>query len=156
MIEEQARVVAVQGERVWVEAIKQSACGSCSARGGCGTSVLGKVLGVKSVRVEVDPDQIRNLRLDEQVWIAIEEGELVQGTLWLYGLPLLFLLGGALLGTLVAPQFSIHPDLAAVLAAGLGLGGALLLLRRRLQPRALPRILRRVAVDYVQLSPLQS
>ncbi|MGA1561617.1 MAG: SoxR reducing system RseC family protein [Gammaproteobacteria bacterium] len=151
MIEEQVRVVAVQGARVWVEAVKQSACGSCSARGGCGTSVLGKVLGVKSVRVEVNPDQVRNLRLGEQVWIAIEESELVQGTLWLYGLPLFALLGGALLGTLLAPRYGMHPDLAAVLSGGLGLVGALLILRQRMQPRELPRVLRREGVDLVQL-----
>jgi sigma-E factor negative regulatory protein RseC len=156
MIEEQARVVAVQGPRVWVEAVKQSACGSCSARGGCGTSVLGKVLGVKSVRVEVDPDQVRNLQRGEQVWIAIEESELVQGTLWLYGLPLLSMLVGAFIGTLLAPQYGLHPDLAAVLAAGLGLAAALLLLRRRMQPRALPRVLRRSTHEYVTLSPMQS
>lgn len=151
MIEEQARVIAVRDERVWVEAVKQSACGSCSARGGCGTSVLGKVLGVKSVRVEVNPDQVRNLKAGDQVWIAIEEADLVQGTLWLYGLPLLLMLAGALLGTLLAAQLGVHADLAAVVAAAIGLGLALLFLRQRLQPRALPRVLRRDGVDWVQL-----
>jgi sigma-E factor negative regulatory protein RseC len=155
MIEEQARVIAVQNSRVWVEAVKQSACGSCNARSGCGTSVLGKVLGVKSVRVEVNPDQVVDLQPGEEVAIAIEESDLVQGTLWLYGLPLFLLLLGALLGTWLAPRLSMHPDLLAVLGAGAGLGLALLFLRQRLQPRALPRVLRRVVVGQVAFNAIK-
>jgi sigma-E factor negative regulatory protein RseC len=40
MLTEQARVVALDAETVWVETIRQSSCGSCSARAGCGHGML--------------------------------------------------------------------------------------------------------------------
>ncbi len=151
MIEERARVIAVEQGRVWVEAAQQSACGACAARAGCGTSVLGKVLGVKPVRVEVDARRVANLQPGEQVRIALDESTLVQGTLWLYGLPLLLLLSGAAFGTFMAPRTGLHPDFAAVLGAVLGLGLALLFLRRQLRPQALPQVLSRESTGLVQL-----
>ena len=43
MLIETGRVVALEGNTVWVETLRQSACGSCSARAGCGHGVLNAV-----------------------------------------------------------------------------------------------------------------
>ncbi|MCK5666649.1 MAG: SoxR reducing system RseC family protein, partial [Thiotrichaceae bacterium] len=47
MIEEQAIVVNNEGRYVWVNTQRQSSCGQCSVKNGCGTQVLAKVLGNK-------------------------------------------------------------------------------------------------------------
>ena len=47
MIEEQARVVALEAGAVWVETRRQSTCGGCSANAGCGQGLMDKI-GVRA------------------------------------------------------------------------------------------------------------
>ena len=54
MIEEQAQVVEIIGNQIILQGQTQSACGSCSASKGCGTSVLSKVVGRKFTRFQVE------------------------------------------------------------------------------------------------------
>ena len=44
MIEASARVVAVDGDRARVAVERQTACGSCAAKGGCGTRLISECL----------------------------------------------------------------------------------------------------------------
>lgn len=88
MIEEQGRVVAVEGKEVWVETIQQSACGSCSAKSTCGQGLAAKYLSGK-------PNHIRLIselpvRLGDRVVLGIPENTLVKSALLAYGLPLIF------------------------------------------------------------------
>jgi len=40
MLTETARVVALDSDAVWVETLRQTSCGSCAARSGCGHGML--------------------------------------------------------------------------------------------------------------------
>ncbi|WP_455199475.1 SoxR reducing system RseC family protein, partial [Kaarinaea lacus] len=53
MIEERAEVVSIEDGDIWVETQRRSACGQCAVNKGCGTAVLGKVIGNKRTRVRV-------------------------------------------------------------------------------------------------------
>jgi sigma-E factor negative regulatory protein RseC len=102
MLEETARVVAIEGRDTWVETQRRSSCASCSAQAGCGTSVLAKVLGQRRSRVRVLSDM--PLRVGDQVVIGIHEQAMLRGSLAIYAVPIVLLLLGALAGRLGAER----------------------------------------------------
>ena len=94
MIEERVVVVAMEAQGAWVEGVQQSACGSCSAKSGCGQHALGKMGRI--VRLWL-PTEV-SLSQGEHIVIGLEQGVLAKSALWLYGIPLLVLLLGAVVG----------------------------------------------------------
>lgn len=125
VIEEQAQVVHVEDREVWVETQRQSACGQCSVNKGCGTAVIGKVLGKKSSRVQVlNPNNI-SVDMGDRVLIGIEEQALVKGSMAIYLMPLLAMFLFGLLGEVLADQFALaSPDafIAVLSVVGLAVG----------------------------------
>jgi sigma-E factor negative regulatory protein RseC len=91
MIEELAVVVKIENHHVWVEGGQNSACGGCLQKTSCTTNALGSVLKKKSVRVDSDIE----LKIGDQVMVAIDEAVLLQASLLLYLLPLIALFTGA-------------------------------------------------------------
>ena len=143
MIEEQASVVALEGDFAWVEAARATTCGQCSARGGCGTSMLAGVLGRRRARLKAL--NRAGARPGDQVVIGLPEGELMQGTLALYLLPLAGLFAGGLAGeTLAALPALAGTEVPTVAGAALGFWAGLFWARARTR-RSLPRpvVLRR-------------
>lgn len=138
MIEEQATVVAVEPGRAQVETRRSGACESCKARGGC--SGLG---GGREARVWVaDP---LGVGVGERVVISVPGGVVVQASLWLYLVPVLALLGGAVLGNRLAPGYGLNADLGAAVLGMLAMALAFAVARvmgRRVG--AGPRIVDRV------------
>lgn len=134
MLVETGRVVAVEGNRVWVETLRQSACGSCSARAGCGHGVLNAVAPGAS-RAVVKARLAEGVRfvpsLHDEVRIALPEKGFLRGAFVLYALPILATLGGALLSNALvsADATPAQVDLTVTLGAVIGLGAGLLLLR---------------------------
>ncbi len=124
MIEETAHVVAAGPDGVWVETQRQSACGQCAARKGCGTAVLSKVLGKKRSRVRVaNPNQAR-VHVGDEVVIGIDESALVRGSMAVYLVPLLSLFLFGVLGQILARQLLL--DSGEVLSIVFSLLGLLL------------------------------
>lgn len=148
MLEETARVIRVEPGAVWVETQRRSTCSGCAVRQGCGTSALAKLLGQRSrhIRVLAEP----GYRPGDEVVIGIQEQALVRGSLAVYLLPLLGLLAGALLGTLVAEREGADiAELAAILSGAAGFIAGLSGLRRftrhiRTDRRYQPVVLRRI------------
>jgi sigma-E factor negative regulatory protein RseC len=91
MIEELAVVVKIENYQVWVEGGQNSACGGCLQKASCTTNTLGSVLKKKSVRVDSDIE----LKIGDNVMVAIDEAVLLQASLLLYLLPLIALFTGA-------------------------------------------------------------
>ncbi|WP_417535096.1 SoxR reducing system RseC family protein [Methylophaga sp.] len=89
MIEQKATVASRSGEQVWVEAERQSTCGQCKARKGCGTGLLSKHVGKKFSRIAVKDDG--ELRVGQQVTVSIPEEALLTGAFMMYMLPLILL-----------------------------------------------------------------
>jgi sigma-E factor negative regulatory protein RseC len=94
MIEPDARVVAVHSGRAWVESVRKSACGACSASSGCGTSAVTTLFGDRGSRLEIS-DPIGE-RVGDRVVIGIVEAALTRASLLAYLLPLIALMLAAL------------------------------------------------------------
>ncbi len=90
MIEESARVLRVEGDIVWIEAIRQSACDSCSAQKGCGHSLLVKA-GHQRLEVPVDRNGV-DIQPNDHVMIGVPDQAVLKSSLLIYGLPLLLMI----------------------------------------------------------------
>jgi len=86
VIEALARVVAIEGTQVTVEAVQSSACDGCQQKD-CGTGAVNQALGVKTHRMTLAYAQ--PVQLGDQVVLAIPERGLVIASLLVYILPLL-------------------------------------------------------------------
>ncbi|MFB1011888.1 MAG: SoxR reducing system RseC family protein [Thiopseudomonas sp.] len=127
MIEERGQVMAVDGDRVRVAVERQSACGSCKARAACGQ---GMIQALRSGRCqEVEARCSLPVRVGDQVVLGVAEELAVRSALLVYLLPLLALLGGALLADAqgLAEGWSI---LSALGGFALAVGGVYLYNRR--------------------------
>ena len=130
MIEETARVVACQDRFAWVETNRRSACDSCSMNKGCGSGAISQVFADKRARIKV----INKIHADigDSVLIGINEAALLSGSFLIYMVPILSLLGFALLGELMATQLLIdNSELLSILFGIFGLALALWWVRRR-------------------------
>jgi sigma-E factor negative regulatory protein RseC len=123
MIEEIVRVVAVEADAVWVEARRQSACGRCGVRSGCGHGLLDEFARGPTVHLRLRAEEVpAGLREGEMVRVGIEEHALLAASVRVYALPLVGFLAGAAAGELL-----VGGDLAAGVGAASGLVVGLLL-----------------------------
>lgn len=128
MIEETARVVECQGDYAWVEALRQTACGQCQVKKGCGTSVLARVVGQKTSRMRA-LNRVK-AREGDTVVIGLHESALLTGSLAIYLVPLLSLLLFAITGKVLAEQLMIAAEEAvSILFAIIGMLVAIYWLR---------------------------
>ena len=93
MLKETGRVISIKEDSLLVETIKSSTCGSCVAKKGCGQTLLQKI-GAKPtyLRVPLGYNAKRLYKVDDSVTIGIPNDIIVKGSLFLYLLPLIFLL----------------------------------------------------------------
>lgn len=119
-MEEQGVVVAVADGWATVRVQRQSTCGSCSARSGCGNGVLSEVLGRRALELRV-PHQ-ESLQPGDRVTLGIRDRSLVSGALVMYLLPLAGLIGvAALLSSLLPGVTEGWLILGGLAGFGLGL-----------------------------------
>lgn len=93
MIEQKATVISRDDHQVWVEAERQSTCGQCQARKGCGTGLLAKHVGQRFSRIAVSTNE--NLKVGQHVIVSIPEQALLSGAFMMYLLPLLLMFAAA-------------------------------------------------------------
>lgn len=124
MITENGKVVAIDGARVWVQTIRNSACQSCAARHGCGQRALAGATGGRANQVLVANDL--EAQVGDEVTLAIDEAALLRASLLVYAVPLLLMVAGAVLGY----QGSGGQDPASIAGAVAGLAGGFALVRR--------------------------
>ncbi len=91
MIEEAAVVVKIEHQQVWVTSGQNSACGGCQQKASCTTNALAGVIKKKQVPVDCD----MQLKVGDEVVVAIDEVLLLRASLLLYFVPLIFLFFGA-------------------------------------------------------------
>lgn len=120
MVEEHATVIDCEGDYVWVQTHRQSSCGHCSVKNGCGTQILSKVLGNKT-----NPVRCLNslaIRTGDRVVIGMEESALLTGSLLVYFLPLVSMIVLAAVSIFASKiGWSEGGDLTVIIASGLGL-----------------------------------
>jgi sigma-E factor negative regulatory protein RseC len=128
VIEEQARVVGLRGELAEVVTRRHAACGSCAAKGGCGTSLIAEWFGARHFTFLLKNDI--GATPGDDVIIGLDEGRLQRGSLLLYALPLAGLLLGAIGGEWWFAYVGLPAELGAVTTGLLGLIIALTAVRR--------------------------
>jgi sigma-E factor negative regulatory protein RseC len=113
MIEEPGRVVALDGDAVWVETRRKSTCSGCSAKNGCGQGLM-DTLGLRERRGLIRALSDLQLQVGDSVIVGIREDVLLRGAVLVYLFPLMMLMAAAA----TAAQFSAREPI--VIAAGLG------------------------------------
>lgn len=113
MICEKGRVVSVEPEFVWVETIQTSTCSACSAKSACGQSLLNSIFSGKRHYVRVSTADFNEpVQIHDQVELAIPEDVMLTGSFWVYLLPLVCLMLGAVFGQQYAVDGSDGPAVA--------------------------------------------
>lgn len=143
MIEERAIVSRVAEGCAWVRAYGPESCPRCAEGRGCGGGVLSRLVGRRRPEVAVQ-GSVGPLRVGETVIVGIDEGALMQASVWVYLVPLAGMLTLGLFAQLVLAAHDL-------LVAGFGLAGLVggfaatraLSLRAESSARYRPVILRR-------------
>ena len=134
MIEETARVIAVENDQLLLEAQTKSSCGACEARQGCGTSVLSKWVGRKFTRFQAA--NTVHARVGDEVVVGLAEEAMLKGSVFVYLLPLLAMIVCAVLAdSLIAPDYASR-DLLVLIVAVTGFALTLVFSRRFLASRS--------------------
>ncbi len=123
-IETVATVVSVDRGWARLTAERRSACSTCSSASGCGTAALSGLFSNRPADIYIRDNF--EARPGEQVVIAMGGGQLVLASLLVYFVPLVGLVGGAVVGSALGLG-----DLAAALMALLGLVGGFAIARRK-------------------------
>jgi sigma-E factor negative regulatory protein RseC len=141
MIEQQARVISVESDHVWVSVTHQSGCHACELKQGCGTGSLGKLLGRRASTFKLPKSN--QLKLGDRVVLGIPDHSYLLASGLIYLIPLLsfFVFAGI-------AELLLESDLLVMLAAVTGLGVGLALAKRfahrkyahLLQPKILRQI----------------
>lgn len=128
MIEEIATVSAIHPDGVEVVCFSKSACGQCQHSSNCGTGLVSKALPGRDHRFIIATDL--SLTVNQQVRIGIPEQGVITSALLVYLIPLLMILGGALLASAGLGLGDGGTLLGAVIGGGIGFGWASRLARR--------------------------
>ncbi len=143
MIEERATVSSVDGDFATVTTQRESSCGTCAARGACGTSALSRLLGTR--RSELRVLNPIGARPGDEVVIGLDESAFTRTALAFYLVPLLGLIGAAAAGKWLALAAGFASGEPAAIGGGVaGLLAGLIWLRRH--ARRIARDPRRQAV----------
>lgn len=114
MIEEYAIVTELINEQATLELERRTACGLCGQKRGCGNAAWGKLLGHN--RHAFIADNPVNAKIGDSVLVGINEKAVLNSAFFLYVLPLV----GLLIGALLADYFFSN-QFYVMLGAALGL-----------------------------------
>ncbi len=124
MLEEMGVVTQVKEDLAEVEAQPKAGCGSCSAHGSCGTSLVASLFPGRRRRfVARNPV---GAKPGDRVILGLDETALQVASLMLYLVPLMGLLGGAVAGAMLWPGGSEWPS---ILLGAVGMALAFSLVR---------------------------
>lgn len=138
MLEQHARVIQGSGLNVWVEAIEPEGCGVCAGQG-CASRRIAELFqrGPRQYQVESQP----GLSPGDKVIIGVPDGGVLRGALYLYGMPLILILGGTLFAQIWFP--GDIGSVAGAVAGGLLAGMIIRLMPKQRWPNAQPVVMRR-------------
>ncbi|VAW91194.1 hypothetical protein MNBD_GAMMA23-309 [hydrothermal vent metagenome] len=117
MIEQAAKVLRSENDKIFVEVNSQSSCGSCSAKAGCGKSLLDNVFKTKPLNISVD--NTLGAKVNDDVIVGLNESALLQVSFYLYLLPLLSMLFASIMAVYLMP--APYSEISSIAAAVIGL-----------------------------------
>jgi sigma-E factor negative regulatory protein RseC len=122
LVEESGLIVAVEGDTVWVETIRSSACDTCKAQKGCGHGLLNKASSGQRFTLDVQRNGIA-AKVGDIALVGIPEDSILKASLIGYLLPIVLLI----LFSGTAKLF--WGELPSIICGLLGLGVGFLLVR---------------------------
>ncbi len=124
MIEDIGKVVRVEGDNAFVEVERTSACAQC------GLQEVEELVAGRPVFMALNTAKAA---VGEMVRVRVQSVAYLKASAFIYGIPILFLIIGAVLGFYLAGKFGVSSDaMSAVLGmAGLIVGILILFLFRR-------------------------
>ncbi|AOE50402.1 SoxR reducing system RseC family protein [Kangiella sediminilitoris] len=156
MFTEIGHVVAVEGDRAWVQTLTKTGCSSCQVNTTCGSGIVNKAF---SHKVFVTPlKNTLNAHINDEVEVGIPEDLVLKGSLAVYLLPLIFLMLALGLSSILFPQLS---ELGSILSATAGLVTGFLFVRwllnreknkTRLEPKLIRIVKRPIEVTQIVTS----
>lgn len=114
MIEEFAVVTKRFDDHVMLEIERRTACGLCGQKRGCGNATWGKLLGHDSHEFPAQSDF--DVNVGDSVIVGIDEQVVLKSALYLYVIPLVTMLVGAVLADTLLDR-----EIYVLLASGAGL-----------------------------------
>ncbi|HAS6084111.1 SoxR reducing system RseC family protein [Vibrio vulnificus] len=120
------------GFEVALSCEQQTSCSSCSSQKSCGTGVVSKAFGNKSLLWHLETQ--RRLHVGQVVEIGIPEQSLLQSAMLVYLLPIVAMLLGALFGHLVLSPWLEMGEGTVVLTSMLFAFIGILLAKKLAQP----------------------
>ena len=142
MIEQRAIITRTEQGFAWIEAQRETSCGSCSAQKGCGTGILAKSIGRRFISMKVlNPI---GAEVGDEVVVGLPEYSFLTSAFLTYLLPLILMFFGAIAMREIS-------DIQLLIGLG-GLGGIALgwiILRRHVRrlkgdPRSQPVVIRKL------------
>lgn len=109
-LETRATVVSTDKQLALVQANQANGCSQCNGKG-CGSGKLSQMFCSKPRQFQVDNSI--NASIGDEVVVSVAEGALLRGIGLVYLLPLLLLVMGAMLGTVLAAQAGQRDGYAA-------------------------------------------
>lgn len=128
MLEENGIVISISKGMAEVSVMPQSACGSCNASSGCGTSLIASLFPERNSRFKVKNPL--GAKAGEHVVIGLNESTLQTASLILYLIPLAGLIFGAMAGIYLSEHvFRNSSELLGILLGFTGMGGGFILVK---------------------------
>jgi sigma-E factor negative regulatory protein RseC len=118
MVEESGIVLSVSDGFAEVETVRTSSCTACQAKSACGHHAIAKVSSSNRMRMMVS-DTLAS-QVGQEVVVGIPEDTLLKASIWMYLVPLLGLVLGAVLPSLVSDE-SIFAAIGSILGLATGL-----------------------------------
>lgn len=125
MIEDIGNVVRVDGDKAYVEMERTSACAQCGLQEIEELAAGGKVV--------FEAFNMIRASMGDKVKVQVQSVAYIKASAFIYGIPILFLIIGALLGFYIAGKFGVSSDTMSALLgmAGLIIGIVILFLFRK-------------------------
>lgn len=125
MIEDIGRVVKIDGDQAFVEVERSSACAQCGLREAEELASGGKVV--------FETYNMAGAAVGNRVRVQVRAGAYTKASLYIYGIPVLFLVIGAIAGAYAATILKRSSDTMSALFAmgGLAVGSIILFLLRK-------------------------
>lgn len=129
MLEEEARVVSASGDTARVHIKPNSACGSCNAKGACGTSLVASLFPTRNATFTVQNPV--GAMPGQDVIVGLDEDVLQRASVIVYLLPILGLILGAALGVWLADRyFSLSAEPVSIVSGLSGMAVTFILVNR--------------------------
>lgn len=127
MNEMRAIVLSVQGSQAEIAPVDNNGCGHCASGNGCGRGKLSQIFCSSSKQRTFKVDNAISAQVGDEVSIGLPDGVLLRSSMLMYVFPLVCMMGGALLASVLVEA---SRDAASLLGAGLGLLAGFLLVRQ--------------------------